>query len=38
MQREVVQQMRLNSIKQAQDEEIWIANLKPYLFRGVTML
>ena len=35
MQKGIIQQMRLERIKQAQDEESWIASLKLYLVRVV---
>ena len=35
---DVIQQVRLDRIKQAQDEESWIANLKLYLDGDVTEL
>ena len=38
IQEDVIQQMRLDHIKQAQDEECWIANLKLNLVGDVTEL
>ena len=38
LQEEIVQQVRIDRIKQAQDEERWIVNLKTYLIGDVTKL
>ena len=38
LQEEVVQQVRIDRIRQAQDEERWIASLKTYLIGDVAKL
>ena len=38
MQEEVVQRIRIERIKQAQEEESWIANLKEFLIGDITKL
>ena len=38
LQEEIVQRMRIERIKQAQEEESWIANLKKYLVGDLTQL
>ena len=38
LQEEVVQQIRIERIKQSQEEESWIANLKEFLIGDITKL
>ena len=38
MQEEVVQRIRIDKIKQAQEEESWVANLKKFLIGDITTL
>ena len=38
LQEEILQQIRIERIKQAQEENNWIANLKEYLIGDVTLL